>query len=358
MNKIKNTKNYYKKIEHKIINNENYKINKNINEFNSNPNKIKFLKKIVENCYYHEFCNSFIVFKSIYNILYLIYSNLNDHSIITFNLNDNIKTNTIKGAQTTNIAGFSHYSDKINKRDLIISITASCDNIKLWNFNNLELLYNFKGIFSDFGSTKGYFFNDNNQIYIILNNCYNYTIKIFDLIGNNIKDIEEIANITYYINTYYDNKLLTNFIISCHQKYITSYNYNNNKIYHKYNAKMCSNCIYLSSEINKNIKIIKLIGSSDKGYINIWNFHSGECLDSIFIYNRPIISICLWKNDYIFTGALGIKLLDLKNHKITDIIKYGLSSINIVKKIIHPVYGECLISLEKKNIIKLWKSSN
>jgi len=38
------------------------------------------------------------------------------------------------------ITNLRHYLNNINKRDLIISISAQSNNIKLWNLNNYECL--------------------------------------------------------------------------------------------------------------------------------------------------------------------------------------------------------------------------
>ena len=50
----------------------------------------------------------------------------------------------IKKAHAYNITEFQHYSDKKNKRDLILSIPAWIFDIKLWDINRLECIYNFK----------------------------------------------------------------------------------------------------------------------------------------------------------------------------------------------------------------------
>ena len=73
--------------------------------------------------------NSFNVFKSIDNILYLIYTNKNN-SIISYNLINNCKIIEIKNAHKQYITNFRYYLDKKNKRDLIISISAYDNNIK------------------------------------------------------------------------------------------------------------------------------------------------------------------------------------------------------------------------------------
>ena len=86
---------------------------------------------------------NFSAFKSINNIIYIIYANIYK-SIISYNLIENKKINEIKNDHENEITGFRYYLDKINKRDLIISISGIDINLKLWNINKWESLLNIK----------------------------------------------------------------------------------------------------------------------------------------------------------------------------------------------------------------------
>ena len=89
-------------------------------EYNSEPHEIEYLKDLTDDSYADfSYDNSFTVFKSINNILYLIYSNRNK-SIISYDIIHNIKLNEIKKAHCALITNFRHYLDKIKKTDLII----------------------------------------------------------------------------------------------------------------------------------------------------------------------------------------------------------------------------------------------
>jgi len=59
-----------------------------------------------------------------------------------------------------------------------------------------------------------------------------------------------------------------------------------------------------------------------------------------------LYGICLWNNRYLFTGCGDnyIKLIDLNSGKIIKEFKnHKIYSVTI-KKLIHPIYGECLLS--------------
>ena len=120
------------------------------------------------------------------------------------------------------------------------------------------------------------FLKENNQIYVIASNLnkngnWEY-IKVFDLNGQKIKEINNSNEKTVCIGIYYDKILSKNYIITGNSGYIKSYDYNNNQLYHKYNEY--SNKEHFSIIIHNNKNIIRLIESSTCGYIRIWNFHS------------------------------------------------------------------------------------
>ena len=123
----------------KIIQKQNNKTNKNKKNFNTNYIN-KNMKILVQDSFARLWLdNSFCVFNSINNILFLIYAN-EKNSIISYNLIDEKKLNEIKCAHSSSITNFRHFYDKNFKRDLIITISGNNNNIKLWDFNNFECL--------------------------------------------------------------------------------------------------------------------------------------------------------------------------------------------------------------------------
>ena len=98
---------------------------------------LNFLKDIVNDSNTKYFLdNTFSVFKSIDDILHLIYTNKNK-SIINFNLSDNKIIKEVKDSHNEHISNFRHYLDNINQRDLILSISCKDNNIKVWDTKNL-----------------------------------------------------------------------------------------------------------------------------------------------------------------------------------------------------------------------------
>ena len=356
----------HKKIKKKIIKFKSCKQYKNKNKLKSfNPDKIQLLDSITNDSFVNVLIdNTFITFKSIEDILYLIYTN-NILSIISYNLNTKQKICEIKNKVGEYISSFRHYLDKNNNMDIIMSIFCSDNSIRLRNVKNLECILYISNINNRGCLYSACFLNDDdNNNYIVTCNLVLLNIpepiKIYDFNGNKIKEINESNDNTFFIDFFYDNLISKKFIITGNKGSVKSYDYNNNKLYIKYSdynneEPHCYIIIYN----NKNI--IKLIESCDDGYIRIWNFHMGLLLNKINIENQSINGICLWNKNYLFVGCNDqtIKLIKIKKGKIIKSLLGHNSIVCTIKKINHYKYGECLISqgflIDKINI---WYFSN
>ena len=348
-NEINNIKNINKKEYMKEI-----KINNNLINY-SNPEKLEFSNIITKDSFTSLVIdNAISVFKSLNDILYLIYGNRNK-SIILYNLNNNQIFTEIKNAHDEIITNIRHYFDSINKRDLILSISCDDNNLKIWDIA-FNCLLNLKNINQHGCLYSGTILNNNNQNYIITSNS-SYKcepIKIFDFKGNKIKEINNSDYSTYIIDIYYDNNYNKNYIITGNDGYVISYDFNENKIYHKYFENEDKYCHFslLTSNIDK---IIKLIESSAQGIIRIWNFHKGDLLNKIKVINDKIFGICLWNYNNLFVGCQDhtMKLININNGEIIKSFSGHKEEVVTIKKIIHQKYGECLISFGGDII--LWK---
>ena len=339
------------------------------NTLKDNAKNLLFSKDLVIDSYSNNWTiDKFIVFKSFNNILYLIYSN-NNKSIISYNIIDNKKINEIKNAHIEYISCFRYYFDNTNKRDLVISLSSNLhySNIKLWDINNLELILNIEKL-TNYGFLKSAcFLNDNKGgSYIVTCFTMHYKknpepIKVYDFKGNKTKEINDSEDSAYYIDNYYDDNLNKNFILTGNIGYIKSYDYNENKIYHKYYENSENNFGHLSIIINKKKEITELIESCPDGNIRIWNFHSGVFIRIINISKEGIRDICMWDNEYLLVGCddKTIKLINLNNGEIIKEMEGHNNKVLSLKIINHPIYGKCLLSQGADfEPIKLWIIKN
>ena len=328
----------------------------NNNLFSSFPKNIKFLRDFDINDVYSplNLDNSISIFKSINNIFYLIYST-EKISIISYNIIQNKKMSQIKKAHKSEIIQLKHYLDKINKRDLLLSLSSFC--LKLWNIINFECIFKIKS--NTRYIISACMFIDNNQNYIIEKKyLYEYNqepIHVYDLKGNKINDIKDSMEYCYFIDIYYDIKNSKNYIITGNKGILKSFDFNKNEVYNIYDNKYYGDN-NLSVTINQKKDIIQIIGSCTSGYIVMWNFNTGELLKEIKI-SIALFGICLWNENYLFVGHSNgtIILIDLNNGEEVKVLKGHKNFVIGIKKIYISQYGECLISNGSENDkIKIW----
>ena len=360
INEIKELKNEVIKLkeENKALKNEIIKLKKYF--VNQNPKDITISSDIINESYaYANADNAFCTFKSINDILYLIYSNENK-SIIYFDLIDKKKIAEIKNSHKEYITNFRHYLDEISKRDLVMSISLKDRNIKLWNANNFECLLNIPHAYKSGKLLSACFLEENNKIYIITS-CNDQFLNsgqiiVFDLFGNIEKKITGTNERTYYVDNYFDNITSRNYIITCNKGHIKSYDYKTNILFFKYkdNDKDSNHVC----AIIKNYKdITKIFDSCNDGNIRIWNFHSGSLINKFNVDEQALRSICLFNDYYLFVGCSNntIKLLDLNSGLILNNLSGHNNHVITIKKINHPKYGDCIISQNFfKSTIKIW----
>ena len=304
-------------------------------------------KEIVNDAYnFDGVINTFVVFKSIDDKLYMVYIT-RFKSIISFNIVDEKKIKEIKDAHNDKITNIRYCSDKKNNLDLIISISSAINNIKLWKSTNLDLLYNFQKV-NESGSLKSAcFLNDKQEVYIIVSNSNNFDkakpLKIYDIKGNLLKEINNSKDDTYFIDTYYDKKLSKNFIITGNYYDVKSYDYNENKLYYKYFDQYSKE--HCCAILKDNEDIVELIESCKDGNVRIWDFHTGKLLNKIEVSKNRLYDLCLWDNKYLLVGCGEeiIKVIDLNLGKKVKTL-HDFNSVICLKKIEHPKFGECLIS--------------
>ena len=330
---------------------------KQIYQENKGPQNLTELSQITKDSYSDDVSdNTFTVFKSIQDYIFLIYSTKNK-SIICYDLIGQKKLVEIKNSHQDFITNFRHFLDKKNKRDIVMTISCADRNIKLWDTFNWECILDLKGIYPEGFIYSSSFLDDSRDNYIITSN-YNYynspgCLKVYNFEKKLIKEITSSNENTSYVDTYYDGK--NNYIITGNSNRVVAYIYEKNIEYKEYKDNYNNN--HLSIIIHKSEDILKLIESCYDGNIRIWNFHTGELIIKIQISNNWLYGICVWNDSYLFVGCSDktIKLMELKDGFIAKNLKGHNNSVLTIKKLKHPKYGECLLSQGyNEDQIRLW----
>ena len=307
------------------------------------PDDINTPMNITHDSYsYYNYDNSFIIFTTIDNILYLVYATALK-TIKCYNLLDNSIIIEIKDSEENikYITNFRHFYDKNKKRDLIMSICGIKNSIKIWDIKNWECILNLKDIYKTGNIYSSCFINNDNNINIIISNCSLFKnsqpLKIYDLNGVFIKDINKSSDKTYFIDTYFDVNTSQNYIISVNKDNLISYNFEKNELYKKYKEKkngMNFDDYHYNYVINDFENIVQLIDSGDDGYIRIWDFHGGNLIKKIEIDKNCIYSLCLWNSNYLFGASedRSMKLIDLKAGVVIKQLNFHYDMVCTIKK--------------------------
>jgi WD40 repeat protein len=204
--------------------------------------------------------------------------------------------------------------------------------------------------------------NFDNDLYIVTSN-YSYSevpepIRLYNMEGYKIKEINYKINQTYFIDIYHDKKSDIKYIITGNLGFVRTYDYTNDCKYHRYNDDE-NEYEHYKVIIFDNSEIIKIIAAGKDGQVLIWDFHSTELLKKIkvneFNYDN-LYGICLWNNELLFVGCGNcLKAVDIENEKVVNSLFGHSNNILTIKTVIHPFYGECIISQELySGQIKLW----
>ena len=302
-----------------------------INDFFSEPDKLELGHYLTDDAYCNNLLdNSFTIFKSMNNHIYLVYAT-ETKNIQCLDMNFKKIVKTIINPHYDNfITNIRYYYDKINNRELILSISKDNNNIKIWDINKWNCLLDLKNNYKSGCLKSACLLNDeqNNINYIIASNDEEFNlITVYNFSGIKIKEIPKSEDITYFIDTFYDKKESKYYILSGNRNSVKSFNFKENKLYKKYhqqNSKSdhMSITIFSNNLNNSNNEVIKLIESDTEGYIRIWDFHDCLLLNKINVsQDMRLNGICLWNELFLFAACNDgtIKLVVL-NHKIILVV--------------------------------------
>ena len=245
----------------------------------------------------------------------------------------------------------------INNKDIII--TSSEDNVILiynisnnWNIiSKIENVGNNKKEFFIYSINFIYLNNENNNY--IVTSCFNdNNLKLFNFNGNFIKSFCNCVKVKY-MESFYDSKNKQNFIIISNFEGISSFYFENGKLYHNYFNNQNNENIFIIKEINNKIYLF----FSSKISISIFDFHSGEFIKQLNC--KDIISMLIWNDNYLILSGKKLYLLNLNALNEIKCISDQkiLNSYNLIKVKINNNQEYIYQLLEYKNGINIWKVS-
>ena len=313
--------------------------------------------------------------------LYLASPNHFNYQIYILNIKYNKIIKKLKG-HTYFITSIRYFINKNNKKEYLISSDGN-KWVIIWDINNdfdkklvINTRYKNSYIYSClilFDVPNAYYLsssnsnnstneNDDNINSLIIVSCN----SLANFNGNsdytNIYSLDNGAFLrsTYNVNT---NCLLTwlnkfdekEYIIELCSEKILIYNIFDENAYYEVNDGLN----YMSGFIaNKTEEVDYLFVNSIEKFIYIYNLNQKILVNSINVGGWSLYNIVQWNDQYILaidSYEKLLKIIDINQGKAitcyTNIHSIGITSI---KKIVHPIYGESILTSGKDNKIKLW----
>lgn len=335
---------------------------KNLLNIQTLPHQLKYKETIVET---NDGCGPndiFEVFSSITdNNVYLVSKNKDNYNLDIINLKNNEKIISLSG-HNKNITSVRYFQNDSN--EYLVSADYS-RRVIIWDIkNNFEILHKIntnydKGIWSCL-----LLFNVENENYIITST--DSTSDNDEKSATKLYSLEDGSFIKYIINT---KSSSTNYILPWH----------NQKDEETYIVELCTNKIIINNVLKDETyaQLIMepedahyggfiyskeendyLFSSSCRGFVSIWDLYEKSLTGIINNFGCEIWQITPWSNRYIIGAdfdSKSLKIMDIKGKKVVGAIKgQHTKGIVSVKKIVHPIYGESLISSGWDHKIIVW----
>ena len=322
-------------------------------KFISNPNDLIFKSDITDQAHKsNSIDNVFCAFKTLKGDYYVVWGTPT-YNIVVYDLRLETQIKSIV-AHTSTIFSCRHYVDKKDKQDLVIS--SSYDrSVKVWNVKDWSNIINIQTAHNGYYIYSVCILSDEfeHKNYIISAAPNEYT-KIWDFSGKFVREFGVSNESTYFINVWLDSKNKKYYILNANSVDVKVYHFNTGLLYRSF--KGTPNTWHMSALVNEVDNLTQLIESDGNGNVRIWDFYQGTLIKTIASSGINLRGICLWNDQYLFASGsdYNVKLYDLKSG--TYLKKYDghTSTCCALDKIVHPKYGECLISHALDGKLKLW----
>ena len=329
-------------------------INQNNIDFDSDPTELKYKETITNKCIksYTIDClfDAYIGFDG---NCYLASSRITPFSIEIYNLLNNKVTATLN--VKTQIYIIRHFAQFSKRMDYLLTTTTD-KSIKIYELKNYQQIMSINNCYKgNYMYSALLLFDDlGNQNYIVSSSPNDY-IKIWNFeTGKFIRDIGSKADHTYFINYWRNNDKY--YIIDANADSVKIYGIEKeNQLYGEYSGT--ERTWHMHAFVERINDVDTLFESDGKGDVRLWNLETHKMILCIHCQHVSLRGLVLWNQKYILAASSdkSFKILDLeKGELVLSVSGQHVNSICTLKKIVHPIYGEALLTGSIDGNIKLW----
>ena len=204
-------------------------------------------------------------------------------------------------------------------------------------------------IISSYTAKKNYLYNNSKD------DC----TKMYSLMnGGFIKNIYNTNdNCTRYLLSWHNNENFDDYIIECCDSKISINNLLKKENYCTFESESEEE-EYLNGFIFSKDDNVYLCTGSWNGYIRIWDLNEKNEINNVKTDYCDLYHIIYWSNNYAIFVYKFIKSINIINIEtleiITQIKNENLEGVKCIKKIIHPQFGESLLTCSENGDILLY----
>lgn len=343
-----------------------------IDKFESSPLDLKFKSDITDKGQKAYTIDSvFCAFISVEGECLVVWANPS-YVIEVYDLKKESVIKTLKG-HNQHVYIVRHFFDKRNSTDYLLS-TSYDKTMRIWNVQEKFSLviqittghsgyYLYSGLLLfDTAQYNESLVDPNNitEVTKLLESSYaissvpNEQMKIFNFKGKHIRDIGNKTDYTYYITSYYDRKKDALFIINANSSDVKFIDYKTGATSKSFKDDVTTwHMSAFMIEIEENIFLIE---SDGNGWLRIWNYQTVTLHKKFQASGCNIRGILMWNNSYVIAASSdkSFKVFEIESGKIVLSNSGHENVLCCVQKILHPKYGESLITAAIDGKIKLW----
>jgi hypothetical protein len=356
-----------------------------LNYFISNPKDVNFKKDITDNLQKNYTIDSlFCAFTTYNGISYVAWANSNlkssSNSVEIYDLMQDKIIKSIDGFNSFYIYIVRHFFDKYLKKDYMLTTSSSktCKIFDCEDFSNILTLKECQ-ISTYLYSALIIFDNLSPESPFVITSAPNENLNVWDFDKKLVKTMDTKNDYTYYLNVFYDvrnnenegdnknenedknknkNNINNIYIINANGKNVKIYNFRTGNLLKTFSSYQSGSemLLHMSACVKYIDAIPCLFGSDGNGNFNIWDIDSGNSILNIRIKKSCLRGVCIWNDEYVLVAGSDkcLNVIDLINKKVIGKIKGHSNVICTVQKIIHPIYGESVLTGSIDGKIKIF----
>jgi WD40 repeat protein len=271
-----------------------------------------------------------------------------------YDLAQNTTIHQLSG-HTKHIFIVRHFFNKHEPLDYLL--TSSYDkSIKIWNVQTFSLV---NSIIDCHTSLYLYsallLYEESSSKMYAVSSAPNEYMKVWDSqTGTFVRNVGTTTDYTYYIDSWLDESNKELYIINANSIDVKIYEFRTGLLYKTFKSE--NSTWHMSALVHYMNEKPYLFETDGHGYLRIWDIHTGLIYKKIQASGTNLRGLCLWNDQYILAASSdkGFKIFDLTTFDLKSTKNGHENVVCSIEKIIHPNYGEVVLTSAIDGTIRLW----